>query len=507
MKNQTTVKALHLLSRPLSVGAILLLLINDHVLRIYWPSWWTGKIGDFAWLYFTPLVVAALIAWLVPSRWKHHDLFVITLSIGVTGTVFTLGNTSPAFHLWLVNHLEGLLEFPVGLRRDPSDLIALISLAICWWTWSKSSSTTPDFAFRGIFLIPVAAVLTIANSAAPEPDNKGIDCLELRQDRIYALAAERYFDDDTFYSEDGGYSWEISNQEDRPDCVPTENGVVWDPFDPETRFRFSTFPIIEISSDGGNSWREDFRFEPFGEIEIIIYRNRHDGPFLFHLNPQDALIEPTTGRVLFAMGYRGLLIREMDGKYTWVKVGPYKNESDPHPDMASSLLEGQYFLAISFSFLGLASLSSRLHKKVSLLTLIGLIWAVLAYTVFMSTPEMFAPTGLGYGFPPIFYGGLIGVTLCVSFASGAWSLIYIITDHKRSLWHILAPAIIAGMIFIVPFYLWVYLIIPEIKTTAIIAFSTAIIPLLIGDHFHRVYLKSSVETETPIQENLESPAE
>jgi hypothetical protein len=107
----------------------------------------------------------------------------------------------------------------------------------------------------------------------------------------------------------------------------------------------------------------------------------------------------------------------------------------------------------------------------------------------------------------MFYGALIGVTLCVSFASGAWSLIYIITNHKRSLWHILTPAIIAGVIFIVPFYLWVYLIIPDFKTTAIIAFSTAIIPLVIGDQFHRVYLKSSVETETPSQENLEFPAE
>jgi hypothetical protein len=28
------------------------LLINDHLLREFWPSWWTGKIGDFAWLLF-----------------------------------------------------------------------------------------------------------------------------------------------------------------------------------------------------------------------------------------------------------------------------------------------------------------------------------------------------------------------------------------------------------------------------------------------------------------------
>jgi hypothetical protein len=34
------------------------LLLNDHLFRIHWPGWWTGKLGDFAWLFFFPFALA-----------------------------------------------------------------------------------------------------------------------------------------------------------------------------------------------------------------------------------------------------------------------------------------------------------------------------------------------------------------------------------------------------------------------------------------------------------------
>ena len=49
------------MSHPLTLLSILVLFINDHVLRIYWPSWVTGKIGDFAWLYFAPFTLAIVL--------------------------------------------------------------------------------------------------------------------------------------------------------------------------------------------------------------------------------------------------------------------------------------------------------------------------------------------------------------------------------------------------------------------------------------------------------------
>ncbi len=39
------------LAHPATAAALGLLLVNDHLLRRLWPSWFTGKLGDVAWLY------------------------------------------------------------------------------------------------------------------------------------------------------------------------------------------------------------------------------------------------------------------------------------------------------------------------------------------------------------------------------------------------------------------------------------------------------------------------
>src|SRR5690242_17575868 len=33
---------------PLVLGAVAVLILNDHLLKARWPSWWTGKLSDVA---------------------------------------------------------------------------------------------------------------------------------------------------------------------------------------------------------------------------------------------------------------------------------------------------------------------------------------------------------------------------------------------------------------------------------------------------------------------------
>ncbi len=68
MANMALRRSLRALAHPLSLGAILLLLVNDQLIRWRWPSWWTGKAGDVAWLFFAPFALAAIIALLLPRR-------------------------------------------------------------------------------------------------------------------------------------------------------------------------------------------------------------------------------------------------------------------------------------------------------------------------------------------------------------------------------------------------------------------------------------------------------
>ena len=101
-QNRTLSVSLSLLSHPISVGAMLLLLFNDHILRINWPSWWTGKLGDFAWLFFFPYALGVVVALIIPARVPAQAGLVSSLAFGLTGGVFILVKMLPFFHSWFI---------------------------------------------------------------------------------------------------------------------------------------------------------------------------------------------------------------------------------------------------------------------------------------------------------------------------------------------------------------------------------------------------------------------
>lgn len=76
-------RALRGLAHPPVIAAILLLLVNDHWLRWNHPSWWTGKIGDAAWLFFASFALAMLLARCLPGR----DRLAGARSVGLVGLV------------------------------------------------------------------------------------------------------------------------------------------------------------------------------------------------------------------------------------------------------------------------------------------------------------------------------------------------------------------------------------------------------------------------------------
>lgn len=503
MLNKTTAKALHMLSQPLSVGAILLLLINDHLLRIYWPSWWTGKIGDFAWLYFTPFVLAAILAWLIPSCWKHHETIVFALAFGLTGGIFSLANTWPVFHLCLVNLLEVLLGVPIRLHLDPTDLIALVSLAMAWWMWTREKRFQHKFRKSGLMLIPAAAFLTIANSAI-WPDNRGIECLVLREDRITAYTERLSYVDDAFESQDGGSAWQTSSDLDRTGCTPIENNEILDPSNPNIRYRFILPNIIEFSSDGGTTWQEDFLIEPIGEVEEILIRKTHRGPIVLENRPLDALIDPTNGNLLLAMGHRGLLMRESDGNWDWIAVGTYEFIEKTRTEDVRELIDGHILLAASFLLLGISTAAARIHKQRLHYIILCILWAIWLFSVLCSSPIRMIPTGRGYGISRLFFWGLIYLTLGLSLFHGLSSLLMLLKHHRKDLWRILFTATIGAGIFLIPFILWAYMVIPNFNGAIILGCILSFFPLVVGDQWDRLYIKPKQNIEQEPKEKTDS---
>jgi len=140
------------LLHPLVFGAVLVLLLNDHVLKARWPSWWTGKLSDVAGLAMFPLLLQGL--W-EQARERRARAFrpswaVLVACVLLTAVCFgavKLSETAgdgwrwglgtlqwPARAAWALasgRAVPGVA--PVSHVVDPTDLLALPALLIPLW--------------------------------------------------------------------------------------------------------------------------------------------------------------------------------------------------------------------------------------------------------------------------------------------------------------------------------------------------------------------------------------
>ena len=118
-ENQST--DLNTLIHPLVLLSIVVLLINDHVLKIYSPSWFTGKLSDFAGLFFFPILLSVILNIIFkPFNLKRHHIAMA--AFGFTALWFGLIKTLPFFSQLTENFLSRLLSYPSQIICDPIDL-------------------------------------------------------------------------------------------------------------------------------------------------------------------------------------------------------------------------------------------------------------------------------------------------------------------------------------------------------------------------------------------------
>jgi len=455
-------KALACISHPLAVGAVLLLVINDHLLRHFWPSWLTGKLGDFAWLFFFPFITAALLAWLLPARLQARQQWVGGLAFTLVGAVFFLAKTLPGFRGDVIKVLEGVFRFPIAISDDVTDLVALLSLVPALWLWKKSRAASPKMLHPSLVLLASGLLLTMANMPQPNP---GIYCLGQVGEEIAACASYG-----CYTSTNGGLSWKVNEDVQLSDCpditgedtTAPENVVI--PAQPGVTYSFTPGGDIQRSEDDGATGKVEYQISPVTQAQKAYYFKTHTGNPVLMDSPQDGIFDSASGNLIFAMGHEGVLVRHADGLYKLVQVGPYGKVKTSQLNVLMTVLSGELGLAACFG--GLVVVVLGLYEERSLLKKMVSVMAV----VFWLFPVFFVPPALSAG---SYAAMLSSISILV-----AGLLIFPLALDGFFMVGILAPdsllklglLVIAGMcLFFLPYLLWGLNLLPDYRLATLVA--------------------------------------
>ncbi len=463
MTDSTLARALRAMAHPLTLGWVLVLILNDHLLRWRWPGWVTGKLGDVAWLAFAPLVVAVALA--LVTRERARGRRILAVAIGLVGVCFVFVKTVSPVTLAFRAGFESVFGWAPLLVHDPTDLLALPALAYAWWIWPRSGPAAPhrltgrsvgdrSLPRRAWWIVGLAALVTLANAAAPD---EGILCLTATDDSLIAGPRYGYAMTETYVSADG-LAWSVADTAiggvDTAACpsqtdpwtytVPTDGG--------EVVYRFHAGRRIERSEDGGETWRIDYGL--VGQDARAAYYQATRPNAYRALGPFDAAYDADSGNLVLAMGHDGVLVRtdatEPDGEWRWVPVGDYRFEPITSAGQIAVLLQSELFLALIVALLGLAMVAWRRFHA---------LWRVAVAVVALGVPlvlAMLRPATIdSYGALLAFIAvGILGL-LAIPLAILAG-----VRLHGRragtssALWRALGLAVVSGVLFLVPFVLW-----------------------------------------------------
>jgi len=454
--NPALKKPLACISHPFSIGAILLLFLNDHLLRLLWPSWWTGKLGDFAWLFFFPFIVAALLACLLPKGLTQNSRWVGGLAFALVGSVFLLAKTMPSFQAGLIAILESVSGFSIRVQTDPTDLVALPSLVAGAWLWTRVK-ILPESRFRpGLALLATGVLLTIANMAQPDP---GIKCVGKINEEIVACSSYNCYS-----SSDGGLSWGLREGENPLICPDSTGEAVKSgekvkvPAQPGVTYRFSPGGDIQRSEDAGLSWKVEYQVVPVSQAQKSYYFKTHSGNPTLLDSPQAGIYDPTSGNVIFTMGHEGVLVRQAQGEYKLFQVGPYGQVKTTQFDVLMVILSGEFALAACFGglvavVLGLYEERSTLKKVVGIMSLV--VWL---FPVFFVPPALTAGT---YGAMLSTISMLVAGLLILPLVVDGFFMVGILAPDSLLR---LGQLVITGMLlFLMPYILWGINLLPDYR--------------------------------------------
>jgi len=470
---------MRLLSHPAVLASIGLLAVNDHLLRRIWPSALTGKLGDFCWLFFFPALLAAAATALAPTGVRRRPERILAACMVATGMVFVAAKALEPARGWVETAVTRLTGVRVAITQDPTDAVALVAFVPLWLLARRTLSDRPAQGMRSTAYaaITLGVVLSLANSAAP---NFGIDCLSSDGDELQASGSSY---DEVFVSRDGGLTWNRC-----PECSRTctairePSGLIQHPSDPAVQYRYHAGELIERSQDGGITWSSEFAFEQRHEASVsLFYLRTRAATAVLYEGPLTGLVDPVSDNAVFAMGYEGVLLKvAATDAWEWVSVGGYEHMASPVPISAAETTELLYVeirLSILLGLLAAATVLMAGPRHWIRLLAALLPWAAFAVT-WAASPALNRSGYLDALVLPVIFAGYV--------AGAAHVLVFSRTRlSRRSVPRLMGVFIVAAALFLVPYVLWAYTLLPSYSLASLVALGTAAAVILIGRRLMR----------------------
>ena len=414
VRNELLSKAALALAHPVTIAAVVLMLVNDHVLKHTVPSWWTGKLSDLAWMVFSPLLATLVLALLFPTQSPQRQRQIAAVASVSAVVAYALFNLSDPAHTFFVSILEVITRWDLSMPRDPTDIISLPAAFIGWRVLWRPAVPKPSMQALGLVMLGVTMLASVATSEAER--DLGIDCLVSRNSALYAMSyswERRWPDGDLgrswistlFISMDGGRAWQevpreqIESEGFAPRSTLCNHGIVPSP-EPylaledngpsPALYRFWPGESIERSTDGGTRWVTEFDLSALAsEVRQEHYRGwineNREGVFYPEIVPGPLEVILNKGNVLAAMGHDGVLVRPRTeaGEWEWVAVGPYKyQEFSRFSYLGTLLIQALAGVGTAFLVLGTTVMLGRTrriwspHSVIHLLVWIPWLWLI-----------------------------------------------------------------------------------------------------------------------------------
>ena len=338
------------LTHPVTLFAVLVLLLNDLVFKALWSNpWTTGKLSDLAWVIFASPLLVTLLSPLAGGSVVRQRVVFLTAYVGLPA-LYAAFNTFQSLHDWIMGGFGLLTNGSAGSPLDVTDsLVIPFGLAVALWVWRHSGVGRANLRTRlTLIAVGVAVFATIATSE-PGPEYGITDIVVDTEGTLLGNAGHGA----GYSSTDGGMTWTCCGRKTK-DVAFKDSNVVRTA---RGTFRINGRDVVLILDD--DSHEVVYSVPHWNDANVWIQSKSVDLQNVGTVRrpsqePYGMIYHEQSGNIVVAVGVQGVVVGILDGKWTPVAVSGYRLGNLSFSNKLTTLLFDPLFwlssAAVGFSF-------------------------------------------------------------------------------------------------------------------------------------------------------------